>query len=369
VSAQDITLLQSGLVNAVNEIAGPLVSQGQTPGLMVGLLLPDGSTRFFGYGTTGQQNGAAPGPDTLFAIGSVSKGFLGAMTDMLVQEGRVSWTDTLPALLPPETQLSDDAARISVEQLATHTSGLPRQPTTLQTLSYFVQYSFTGDNFYRHLDREAVIDYLADFDAPSNHQPQYSNIGYGILGYAMERRTGQSLDDILAERITGPLGLAHTGYIPENLPGYDMRAIGHAGDQPKFIRRGDAVPDWHFTNILRGTAAMYSSARDLLTFSAAHLRQDGSPLTTALADTMRVRYPRPERAAAVAWVVDDVSGVHITYQVGLVAGYSTYLAINDANHTAVVVLGNAFNFDFSVGHRLMLMLAGPITPASGASQP
>ena len=370
VQPNDAALTQHDLADAVDAIAGPLVRQGQTPGLIVGLLLPDGSTRFFGYGTTGQDNGAVPGPDTLFAVGSLSKGFLGAMTDMLVQEGKLSWTDTLPSLLPPGTRLSDDAARISVEQLATHTSGLPRQPQMdLRTLVYFGEYLFNGNNFYRHLDRDTAVEYLTHFNAPAVLVPQYSNIGYGILGYVVELRTGQSVDDMLAERISGPLGLAHTGYSPEDLPGYETRAIGHAGDQPKFIRRGHLAPDWRFTNLLRGSAALYSNAHDLLVFAGAHLRQDDSPLTAALTDTLRVRYPRSRGATAVAWIADDVNGVQIKYQIGIVAGYTAYLGINEVNRTAVVVLQNAFNFDCSASHRLMVLMATQASPASVASLP
>lgn len=360
----------ASLPKAVDALAAPLVDQGRTRGLMVGLLLPDGSCRFFGYGSTSAEGGATPGPDTLFAVGSLSKGFLGGITATLVEEKRLSWSDTLATLLPAGTPLSPDAAAITVERLATHTSGLPRQPATPRTLAYFVQYLFTGENFYRHLDRDAVLDYLADFSAPAEPEPRYSNIGYGILGYALERKSGQALDDLLAERITGPLGLSHTGYDPEKLPGYAARAIGYAGDQPKFIRRGRPTPDWRMTDIMRGSASLYSSARDLLTFAGAHMKRDGSPLATALSGTLRIRYPRAREAAAIAWVADDVDGVRITYQVGLIAGYTSYLAVNPANRTAVVVLQNAFNWDYSLGHELMLLLASlpdPTTPQGPAS--
>jgi len=345
------------LSEQVDRIAAPLVTRGDTPGLMVGLLLPDGSTRFFGYGTTGQPDGARPGPDTLFAIGSLSKGFMGAIAATMVQEGTLSWSDTLTSLLPPGTPLSPDAAGITVEQLATHMSGLPRQPISGTVLSGFVSYLFTGENFYRHLDRDAVLDYLADFSAPDRIEPHYSNIGYGVLSHVVSLRAGRSVDDLLAERISGPLGLTHTGYIAEQLPGYAERAIGHAGDQPKFIRRGTPVPDWRFTDILRGSAALYSSARDLLTFAAAHLRDDDTPLGRGLADAVRVRYPRSHQAAAVAWIADDVMELHITYQVGIVAGYTSYLGIDTTHHTAVVILQNAFNWDYSAGHTLLKILA------------
>lgn len=354
----EITPTHFNMTKEVDAIAGSMVSNGQTPGLVVGLLLRDGSTRFFGYGTTEQGGGVIPGPDTLFAIGSLSKGFLGAVAASLVQEGKLAWIDTLSTLLPSETSLSPDAAKISLEQLAAHISGLPRQPFSLRTLAYFIQYLFTGDNFYRHLDHDTVMDYLANFSANSTQSPQYSNIGYGIMGYVLECQTGQSVDTMLFERITGPLGLTHTGYTPEELPGFAMRARGHAGDQPKIISRGQPVPDWHFTDIMRGSAAIYSTARDLLNFAAAHYRRDGSSLSTALTDTLKVRYPSRRNAAAVAWTVDDLDGMHITYQVGIVAGYTSYIGLNADNGTAVVVLQNAFNWDYSVGHKLMVLMAG-----------
>ena len=357
VDPADVSRLPTDPAQAVEAVAAPLVKDGRTPGLVVGLLLPDGTTRFFGYGTTGQGGDPPPGPDTLFAIGSLSKGMLGVLTTLLVQEGRLSWDDRLAGALPPGTPLSPDAARITLEQLATHTSGLPRQPMTVAMLTAFTGYLFTGENFYRDLDRAALVDYLADFEAPAENAPRYSNIGYGLLGHAVEQRTGRRLDDLLAERITGPLGLTRTGYDPGSLPGYDQRAIGHAGDQPKFIRRGAPVPDWRFTEILRGSAALYSTARDLLAFAAAAVKGDGSPLSRAFADSLRVRYPRPREAAAVAWIVDEIGDERISYQVGIVAGYTSYLAVNPRNRTAVVVLQNAFNWDQSVGHTLMLRLA------------
>lgn len=347
----------SDLAEQVDRIAAPLVAQGETPGLIVGVLLPDGSTRFFGYGRTGQPDGAPPGPDTLFAIGSLSKGFMGAIVASMVQEGSLSWSDPLAALLPPRTALSPDAARITVEQLATHMSGLPRQPLDATVLAGFVSYLFTGENFYQHLDRDRVLAYLADFSASDPGVPHYSNIGYGLLSHVATVRSGRSVDDLLAERITGPLGLTRTGYVAETLPGYDARAIGHAGDQPKFIARGEPVPDWRFTDILRGSAALYSTARDLLAFAAAHLRDDDTPLGRGLADTLRIRYPRPRQAAAVAWIADDVLGLEITYQVGIVAGYTSYLGLDPVHKTAVVVLQNAFNWDYSAGHTLLKILA------------
>jgi CubicO group peptidase (beta-lactamase class C family) len=341
----------------VDSLARPLVEQGETPGIVVGVLLPDGSTAYFGYGTIMQGKHVKPDGDTIFPIGSLSKGFLGAMATSLVEEGVLSWDDTLGKLLPADTPLSPDAKKITLLQLATHTSGLPRQPITFQTFRYFVQFLFTGENFYRHFDRKYVFDYLSDFTTPKQVEPRYSNIGYGLLGHVIELRTGQPLNALMEKMLAQPLALKNTGYAPELLPGYVTRALGHAGDQPKFLERGTLVPDWEFTNLMKGSAGVYSSARDLLTFAAAHLDGHKTKLSTALADTMEVRFARAKDAPAVAWVVDDIDGQRITYQVGLVAGYTSYLGVDVEHRTAVVVLQNSFNWKGKIGHKLLTRLA------------
>ncbi|RZI86083.1 MAG: class A beta-lactamase-related serine hydrolase [Rubrivivax sp.] len=338
-------------------LAKPLVDQGKTPGIVVGVLLPDGQMRFFGYGTTDERHGVTPNADTIFAMGSLSKGFLGAIAAELVNDGVLSWQDTLGELMPPDTPLSADAKKITLLQLATHTSGLPRQPITFQTCRYFLQYLFTGDNFYRHFERDYVFDYLSDFKTPKEHEPLYSNIGYGLLGYVIERRTGQTLETLLDQKIIHGLGLKNTGYLPDALPGYASRARGHAGDQPKFIPRGTPVPDWHFTEFMKGSAGLYSSARDMLTFASAHLNGRDSQLRTALLDTLKTRQDRPKEAPAIAWLVDDVGGQHITYQVGFVAGFTSYIGLNVEQRTAVVVLQNSFNWKDSVGQKLLIRMA------------
>ncbi|MNM44124.1 D-alanyl-D-alanine-carboxypeptidase/endopeptidase AmpH precursor [compost metagenome] len=343
----------------VDALAQPLIDKGATPGVVVGVLLPDGSVKCYGYGTTEHAvSGHRPDGDTLFAVGSISKGFLSATTAVLVQQGVFAWDDTLERLLPPGTPLSASARKITLLQLVTHTSGLPRQPFTPQTLLYFVEYLFTGESFYRHFDRDYLLAYLADFDAPATTAPNYSNIGYGLLGHVLELRTGKKMDALVSETILQPLALDSTGYHPQGLPGFAARAHGHVGDQPKFMRRGSEAPDWEFTDVLTGSAALYSTANDLLRYARANIRGSDDPvLDRALHDTLSVRVDRPVEAAALAWLVDDIDGNKITYQVGFVAGYSSYIGLDVKNRTGVVVLQNSFNWTNSIGHRLLLRIS------------
>lgn len=356
--ANALRYAQSGdLRGEVDSVVQPLLAQGDTPGAEVGILLPDGSMRFFGYGVADRDTGRAPDADTLFAVGSLSKAFLGTIADLLVQEGRLSWDDTLGDVMPADATPSRDARAITLLQLATHTSGLPRQPYTLPMMLPFLRYLFTGESFYDPLDRDFVFDYLFDFSAPSTVGYEYSNIGYGLLGYAIEHKTGLTLDALLQRDIVAPLGLTETGYVPEDLPGYALRAHGYAGDQPKFIRRGAPVPDWTFTPLMRGSAALYSSARDLLIFARAHFAAPATPLGRAMIDTLRVRLLRPRESVAIDWTVDNVDGEEISYVLGVVAGYTSYLGLDTRHRIAVVALQNSFNWDESVGGRLLVRLA------------
>jgi len=339
----------------VDRLIGEPVRNGHAPGTLVGVLLPDGSRRFFAYGNNGQPHPALPDKKTLFAVGSLSKSFIGNIAAILVRQGKLSWNDRLEDVLP-NVVLSQYAAKITIEDLATHRSGLPRQPMSAEMLLYFTEYLFDGENFYRNLDTENVLSYLKDFSGSSSREPVYSNIGYAILTHIVEQRSGKPIDALVSEYLLLPLQLGNTGYHPERLSGFSQRAIGHAGDQPKFIRRGSKTPDWNFTDILVGSAGLWSTAEDMLIYAQEHVRPSGRIAGGILADSLRLREYRMSAAPSIAWITDDVRGVSITYQVGIVAGYTSYMGINEKNRTAVVILQNAFNWDHSAGHQILYSL-------------
>lgn len=350
------------LQSDADELVRPLVEHGHTPGVVAGILLPDGSMRFFGYGVTSRNGVVRPDGDTLFAVGSLSKGFLAAELALLVGEGVLTWDDTIAGLAPGSAKLSDDAKQVTLLQLATHTAGMPRQPLDLRTLELFVRYLFTGESFYGHFDRDYVMNYLATFSADRRGEPQYSNIGYGILGHLLTLRTGQPVEASVEQHVIRPLGLRCTGYAPENLPCYATRAHGYAGDQPKFILRGDPTPDWQFNDVMRASAGLHSTARDLLTMAAAHMNGADTQLHAALAGNAIGRPVGGSKMATVAWSSQKFEDRTITYQVGLVAGYTSYIGLDIANRTAVVILQNSFNWDLRAGHLLLLRTVPPARP-------
>lgn len=366
-AVDDGLALSGDLASTVDALVLPLLAARETPGVVVGVLDDAGRQHFFSYGQ-GEQNGAPLSADSLFPIGSLSKGYLGGLLSVLVSEGRLRWDERLDSLLPG-TPLSRDAARISLEQLATHSAGLPRQPTDLGLLLGLSRFTFNGENFYNRFDETFLKHYLLDFEAPASIRPAYSNIGFALIGMAIEQRTGESLESLLETRLLRPLGLRNTGYRPAALPGAAHRAQGHAGDQPKFMRRGTPVDDWQFTPAMRGSAGIYTSARDLLAFAQAHLHgQDG--LAALLADNLRVRTPQPLDAPGIAWVTDRHGDLEITNQVGMAVGHTSYVGIDRARRSAVVVLQTSFNWNFKVGHVLLQRLAvAPVKQVESSASP
>jgi CubicO group peptidase (beta-lactamase class C family) len=333
----------------------PMVTSGYTPGIVAGVLLPDGSMHFYAYGVADQTSGAPLDADTLFPVGSLSKGFLAAMTSMTVEEHKLSWQDKLPKLLPPGTELSPDAQNVTLLQMATHTAGFPRQPIEKQTLAYFIEYLFDGENFYRHIDSDYILNYLTDYESDGAGTIRYSNIGYGLLSTALQRQSGKSIDALLKQRITGPLRLTCTGYDPVTLPCSAHRAYGYVGDSPWFMARGEPTPDWEFSHFMRGAAGLHSTARDILTFAAAHLHGH-KKLNKTLASDLRQRVSEPDSGVGIGWTIENVDGQPIEYEIGLVAGYTSYLGLDPAHKTAVVLMQNSFNWDSSTGHKLLVYL-------------
>ena len=96
------------------------------------------------------------------------------MVACLVHEGQLNWNDTLATLLQSGTPLSAGAQKITLFELVTHTSGLPRQNMDVPMLGKFIRYLSTGDNFYSELDSDNVLRYLANWRAPKDKTPQVS---------------------------------------------------------------------------------------------------------------------------------------------------------------------------------------------------
>ena len=220
---------------------------------------------------------------------------------------------------------------ITLEHLATHTSGLPRLPPGLLRCAL----RHRADP-YRDVTTEDLLDALAatrPWSAPGA-RVRYSNFGAALLGEALSRRTGRSYAQLVAERITGPLGMPDTVVQPRP-DQKERRAVGHS-------RWGRAVPDWHL-GAMPGAGALYSTVPDLLALLRAHLQPDGTALPEALrlVQQPRVRSNRWLHVG-LGWLLSPVRSSDQTalWHNGRTGGFSGYVAVVPAAGAGVVVLAD-----------------------------
>ena len=158
---------------------------------------------------------------------------------------------------------------ITLEQLATHTSGLPRlapnQPTD-------------EENPYRDFTAERAEEGLRAATRAPDAGHLYSNFGYQLLGLVLERASGQRYQDLLAERLLGPLGMTRSG-------------VGGAGGGTRMTGHAAGKPAGHWDFALPGPGAVEATIGDLARYAAACLAPPDGPLGTAirLCEQPRVR--------------------------------------------------------------------------------
>ncbi len=144
-----------------------------------------------------------PAERVIFEIGSISKVFTGILLADAVQSGKLGLDDTLAQRLP--VKFADPAVgAVTLKQLATHTSCLPRLPDNLTSVA--------DSDPYAPYDNRALFEYLAG--AKLTGQPpcaaSYSNLGFGILGVVLETAWGKPWAELVREKITVPLGMIDT---------------------------------------------------------------------------------------------------------------------------------------------------------------
>ena len=360
-----IRLKTGGSIKAeADALVKPLLASGEVFGMVVGIVTPDGATHCFGYGQTGRPGDFAPPTgDDLFQIGSLSKLFAETLLVRLVEENQLRYENTVSGILPTNILVSPEAGRLTLYDLTTHTSGLPREPFTRSQLVSLFSYFLHGKNLYAHLTIPYLLDYLRDCH-PHPKEPReyvYSNFGAGLLTYLISEKTGQSAEELILKKICRPLGMTNSIFFHHAGP-TNRLAVGHVGGQACWNSANHPLAPWDMGDLLRPISGMNSSVNDLLIFAKANLGLIPTPLFSALAQTHQVRINTSRGGEALGWIVSKYDGRTITFKDGVMSGYCSYIGLDLDAHVAVVVLANKFNWDEKVGMNLLLRLAS----ASGA---
>jgi D-alanyl-D-alanine-carboxypeptidase/D-alanyl-D-alanine-endopeptidase len=307
-------------------LADRIDEQRQGVGIVVGVIDPSGR-RTVAYGSTKKGEGPVDA-NTVFEIGSITKIFTSLLLADAVKRGEVALTDPVSKYLPPNVKMPERGGKkITLVDLATHTSGLPRMPTNFHPKDPGNPYAdFSVAQLYEFL---SSVELTRDIGSTY----EYSNLGGGLLGHALARRAGTDYETLVRTRILDPLGMKSTA-ITLSKAMKDRLAPGHNAElQP--------VANWDIPT-LAGAGALRSTANDLLTFLAANIGLEKSSLAPSMAAMIAARRPTgtPDLEIALGWHIWTRHGHEIIWHNGGTGGYRTWIGFDPKSQTGVVVLSN-----------------------------
>jgi D-alanyl-D-alanine-carboxypeptidase/D-alanyl-D-alanine-endopeptidase len=296
-------------------------------GIVAGVIDAKGR-RIVSYGSLAKDDKRPLNGDTVFEIGSMTKVFTSLVLMDMVQKGEVAVTDPISKYLPASVKVPErKGKKITLQDLATQSSGLPRMPTNFKPKDPNNPYvDYTAENLYEFLSGyELKRDIGAQFE--------YSNLGVGLLGHVLSLRAGMDYEAMVKARVLDPLAMRDTRVTlsPE------MKARLAVGHGPNL----EAVSNWDLA-VLAGAGALRSSANDMLTFLAANLGYTKTVLGAAMAEEISIRRPAgpPDMQIAYNWLIQTKNGNSIIWHNGGTGGYRTYMGFDPKSRTGVVVLSN-----------------------------
>jgi D-alanyl-D-alanine-carboxypeptidase/D-alanyl-D-alanine-endopeptidase len=286
-----------------------LVDRGAVPAASYAVVC-DGAVAAGGLG--------GAGPHSVFQVGSVTKAFTGLLLADLVGRGQVLLSDPATSHLPGAVR-----GPATLLDIATHTAGLPRLPPGM--LPYALLRP--GDPYALYPERRFVRAARRSLAAaPGGAQPyEYSNYGYGLLGYLLGQAAGEPYEALLEQRVCAPLGLGSTSF--DAVP-----VQGHA--------RGRKAGPWNM-GPLAAAGGLYSTAADLAVLLAACLDLDSTPLADTIRTALAPRRPLPQGGEiGLAWhhVVRD--GHRVIWHNGMTGGFSAMVALCPERRAAVAALAS-----------------------------
>ena len=298
--------------------------------------------------------GCAGGADerSLYRIASLSKIFLYPVLLHLHADGRLDLDSPVTAYskldLPPE------CTRMTLRDLLENRSGLPREfLTPWNPVDMFIAFhcGFVGSHIYADFDdREGFVREMwrpwwrAAMRKGGN---VYSNMGFGLLGMAVEDALGRDLETILHDELTGPRHFADTTYFPH---GDQTNRITRAcaGHLPWFVRRHHEVPDHRLGEALRATGGLFSSAADCLKFF-----RSCWPLVDAFIKDRPLEFYSDEADYGFLRIHVLPSGRRILYRAGMIYGGASFVGYDPSSRTLVVILRNVTSWPDRRGFEVM----------------
>ena len=345
VTASGIAVNDSQQMTDVDNYLSQLASMGAITG---SVLLARGNTVLLskGYGLADEENNIPNTPQTRFRIGSNTKQFT-AMAILILQErGKLHVQDHLCLYI---TDCPQDWQTITLQQLLTHTSGIPDYINSPE-FPPLIGTPATPEQLIDRFKNEPLL-------FPPGTRWSYSNSGYTLLGYIIEKVSGETYARFLQENIFDPLQMHDTGYDTNN-PQPPAHANGYLSPHVK--------PVYLDMSEFYAAGALYSTVEDLYRWDRALLTDQLVSQKTI--DAMFTPYiPCPQGGCALSsdvgygygWFIADESNHRLIYHWGRIDGFRTSNGFYPEDGVIVVLLSNLETTDvWGISDHLGRMLVG-----------
>lgn len=319
--------------------------KSKVPGLIIGAVR-NGEVAIAGFGRVRDGSKTVPNGDTLIRIGSITKAFTGQVLASMVADGSAKFTDTLQSRLGWQAKVpSRGGGVIRLIELATHTSGLPREidrPNAPPTDPFA---TITKANMIKNLKPDALLF------APGRGA-LYSNFAFDLLAQALSTAGKKPYETLLREHVLTPIGMTSTGFAPTDAQRKNLFQ-GHGFD-------GKPLPDVPTPTLIQGSGGLYSTPKDILRWMAWHLdrRGGGKGAETRLLshaayvqrDGLKPVYGLDESgrmdAMGLGWIVMMPKGDRpmILQKAGGLQGVFSYVAFAPTRGIAVFISISEFDF-------------------------
>jgi len=325
---------------------------------MVLVVVRDDQVFFRGYGETAPDSHQLPTQDSLVRLCSLTKIFTTDVLTKLVADKTVRLDDPLQSYAPKGTVVPKRVRPITLADLATHTSGLPRElgnapPGTPHFTfpDYRTRWRWLPNQRLRSTPGTAAL---------------YSNVAFDFLGDALRSAAHKQYAALLAERALNPLHMQQTTFFP-NAEQCSHLLISAHEDGPCAVTEATA-----------GSSGLYSTAADM-TIWLKYLLRTGAPALPARGTSAQAVYILPSNLVSqkgldhageptgvgLGWIhiLPADSPSHIVEKTGGGAGFETYIAINHSRRTAIFLAATDGSVDthlnlFNAANKLLLAVAG-----------
>jgi serine-type D-Ala-D-Ala carboxypeptidase/endopeptidase len=350
-------------IQSAGDLGADLFVQSGSTGMVL-VVVRDSQVFFRGYGETAPNSHQSPTQDSLVRLCSLTKIFTADVLTKLVLDKTVRLDDPLQRYAPPGTVVPQRVRPITLVDLATHTSGLPRElgnapPNT-------PHFTFPDDRTrWRWLPRQRLR-------STPGTAALYSNVAFDFLSDALQSAAHRQYAALLAARTLDPLHMWHTTFFPNTEQCSHLLLSVH-DEGPCTVTEATA-----------GSSGLYSTAADMAIWLK-YLLGTGGPqfpaqdaaaqaisiLPSNLVSEKGLDHAGEPTGVGLGWIhilpIDSPS--HIVEKTGGGAGFETYIAINHSRRTAIFLAATDGAVDthlnlYNAANKLLLAVAGlPPLPA------